>query len=209
MDLILLLFKISVLIYSIIIHEYAHGWMADRLGDPTARHSGRLTLNPIPHIDPIGSILIPGFLLMTGSNFLIGWAKPVPFNPYNLTDKKHGAMKVAAAGPASNFLIALSLGLILRFLPDGIFEIYSAQVFVQLIASVIWLNLLLMVFNLLPIPPLDGSKIFLSFLPYKIQETIYRFEQFGMLFLFALLFLLFPLIILPIVNFLFNLIVGI
>ncbi len=205
----LTIFSIFALIYSIIIHEYAHGWMADRLGDPTARHSGRLTLNPIPHIDPIGSILIPGFLIMTGSSFLIGWAKPVPFNPYNLTDKKYGAMKVAAAGPASNFLIAVSLGIILRFLPDGIFEVYSAQVFVQLIASVIWLNLLLMVFNLLPIPPLDGSKIFLSFLPYKFQEMIYRFEQFGMLFLFALLFLLFPLIILPIVNFLFNVIVGI
>jgi Zn-dependent protease len=204
----LTIFSIFALIYSIIIHEYAHGWMADRLGDPTARHSGRLTLNPIPHIDPIGSILIPGFLIMTGSSFLIGWAKPVPFNPYNLTDKKYGALKVAAAGPASNFLIAVSLGLILRFLPAGIFEIYSAQVFVQLIASVIWLNLLLMVFNLLPIPPLDGSKIFLSFLPYKFQEVIYRFEQFGMLFLFALLFLLFPLVILPVVNFLFKIIVG-
>jgi Zn-dependent protease len=204
----LTIFSIFALIYSIIIHEYAHGWMADRLGDPTARHSGRLTLNPVPHIDPIGSILIPGFLVMTGSSFLIGWAKPVPFNPYNLTDKKYGSLKVAAAGPASNFLIALSLGLILRFLPADIFVSHSAVVFAQLISSVIWLNLLLMVFNLLPIPPLDGSKIFLSFLPQKFQEIVYRFEQFGMLFLFALLFLLFPLVILPVVSFLFKIIVG-
>lgn len=203
-----IIFPIFALIYSVIIHEYSHGWMADRLGDPTARNEGRLTLNPIPHIDPIGSIILPALLIFSSAGFIIGWAKPVPFNPYNLRDKKYGAAKVAAAGPGSNFLIALTLGLVLRFIPFAAFSDFTVAVFSQLIAYVVWLNLLLMIFNLLPIPPLDGSKILLTFLPFKYQEIIYRFERYGMIILFLFIFILFPFIVLPILSFLFQLITG-
>jgi Zn-dependent protease len=203
-----IIFSIFVLIYSVIIHEYAHGWMADRLGDPTARHAGRLTLNPMPHIDPIGSILIPGFLIMSGANFLIGWAKPVPFNPYNLKDQKHGSAKVAIAGPASNFLIALTFGLILRFFPVEMLSNYNVAVFAQLLSYVVWLNLLLMIFNLIPIPPLDGSKVLMTILPSHYQEIFHRLEQWGMFILIFFIFVLFPYVVLPILSFLFKLIVG-
>ncbi len=100
------IFSFVILIFSIVIHEFAHGWMADYLGDPTARYMGRLTLNPIPHIDPIGSVLLPLLLLISNAGFIIGWAKPVPYNPYNLKDQKNGPAMVGAAGPLSNLLIA-------------------------------------------------------------------------------------------------------
>ncbi len=206
---IFLVFLIFVLIYSVIIHEYAHGWMADKLGDPTARYAGRLTLNPLPHIDPIGSVLLPLILVLSHSNFLIGWAKPVPFNPYNLRDQKYGVLKVALAGPMANFFIALVLGLFLRFLPTSFVLAHNLSLFVELISYTVWLNLLLMVFNLIPIPPLDGSKIFVNFLPPAWQEKIYRLEGWGMIILFLLIFILFPVIIMPIVSFLFWLITGV
>lgn len=208
MTLPLLIFSLFVLIYSIIIHEYAHGWMADRLGDPTARYSGRLTLNPLPHIDPVGSVFIPAMLVLFNAGFIIGWAKPVPFNPYNLKDKKYGAAKVAIAGPASNFFIALFFGLIIRFLPSELLLDQTISAFVQLISFVVWINLLLMIFNLIPIPPLDGSKVLLTFLPAKYHEAFYRFEQFGMLVLFMFIFILFPTVVLPTLTFLFKLITG-
>lgn len=203
------IFSIFVLIYSIIIHEYSHGWMADRLGDDTAKHAGRLTLNPIPHIDPIGSIILPVLLIFSNAGFVLGWAKPVPFNPYNLSDKKYGSAKVAIAGPASNFILALIFGLILRFLPVDLLVNYNIAVFAQLLSTIVWINLLLMVFNLIPIPPLDGSKVLLTFLPWRYQETMLKFEQYGMFVLFIFIFLLFPVVISPIVSFLFNVIVGV
>ncbi len=209
MEPLFLIFYVSVLIYSVIIHEYAHGWMADRLGDPTARRAGRLTLNPLPHIDPFGSILLPGLLLFSNSHFLIGWAKPVPFNPFNLKDQKYGPAKVAAAGPAANFLIALFLGLIIRFFPLATLTNYNMAIFVQLIAYVVWLNLLLMIFNLIPIPPLDGSKILMTFLPFRYQQIFYRLEQWGMLILVFFVFMLFPYVVLPILSVLFKLITGV
>ncbi len=203
-----LLFSLFVLVYSIIIHEYAHGWMADRLGDPTARYAGRLTLNPLPHIDPVGSVFIPAMLVLFNLGFIIGWAKPVPFNPYNLKDKKYGAAKVAIAGPASNFLIALFFGLLIRFISTELLFNSYILVFRTLISYVVWINLLLMIFNLIPIPPLDGSKVLLTFLPSKYYEVFYRFEQFGMIFLFLVIFILFPTVILPTLSFLFELITG-
>ena len=118
-----IIFVLIILLFSIVIHEVAHGSVAYSLGDPTAKNAGRLTLNPIPHIDPIGSILLPGVLILMsvalgGGGIIFGWAKPVPINPYNFRDQKYGEVKVALAGPGANLLIALVFGLVLRFLPD-------------------------------------------------------------------------------------------
>ena len=198
------LFLLIVLIYSAIIHEYSHGWMADRLGDPTAKYSGRLTLNPIPHIDPVGSILVPALLWLSNVGFIIGWAKPVPFNPYNLRDQKYGAAKVALAGPASNLILALIFGLIIRFMPnEGIFAVLSA-----LFSLIVFINLLLMIFNLMPLPPLDGSRILAAFLPYQGQVFLAQIEPYGLFIILFFAFSVFGVVILPILRFLFYLITG-
>ncbi len=161
-------------LFSLTIHEFCHGFAAYLQGDMTARDHGRLTLNPIAHIDPIGTLLIPGILLLTHSPFMIGWAKPVPFNPYNLRTGRWGALLVALAGPFSNlalFFVSLLLLKILNlpltnFLP--IFLMYLAVV-----------NFVLGLFNLLPIPPLDGSKILLAILPSKYDHIIEVLEVYG------------------------------
>jgi Zn-dependent protease len=195
------IFQIVVLIFSAIFHEYMHGWAANELGDTTARDEGRLTLNPIPHIDPVGSVLLPGMLVLTGSPFVFGWAKPVPFNPYNLTDKRFGSAKVAIAGPLGNLAIAIFFGLILRFAP--ITSVALSQ-FMQLI---VYINLLLMVFNLVPIPPMDGSKVLMPFLPYSWQVKFAELERYGMILVMFFVIFGFQLIV-PLIYFLFKLIVG-
>ncbi len=195
-------FQIIILIYSAIIHEYMHGWMAERLGDNTAKDLGRLTLNPLPHIDPIGSILLPAVLLISGAGFVFGWAKPVPYNPYNLRDQKYGGAKVALAGPLANLAVAIIFGLILRLIP------LASPAMVYFIEMIVFINLLLMIFNLVPIPPLDGSKVIMPFLSSKIQEKFMMLEQYGMFLVFAFVWFGFGLI-LPIIYFLFNLITGI
>ncbi len=195
------LFEIVVLVFSAIIHEYMHGWMADYLGDPTAKNAGRLTLNPLSHIDLFGSIIVPFFLIASGSNFVLGWAKPVPYNPNNLRDKKYGNAKVALAGPMGNFIVAVVFALIFRLAPLSL----QMQMFVQII---IYINLLLMIFNLVPIPPMDGSKIVLDFLPYHLKIKYLKLEQYGMF--LVLLFVMFGFaFIQPIINFLFNVLTGI
>ena len=179
-----------------------HGWMADRLGDPTAKNAGRLTLNPLPHIDPFGSILMPAILVLTNAGFVFGWAKPVPYNPYNLSDQKYGSAKVAAAGPLANLIVALFFGLILRFAP-----ITSPQL-ILFIQIIVFINLLLMVFNLLPLPPLDGSKVLAPFLPHAWQVRFAAMERYGIFII--LLFVMFGFhFIIPIISFLFGLIVGV
>ncbi len=158
--------EISIFIYSLIIisaifHEYAHAWMALYLGDPTAKKAGRLTLNPLAHIDPFGTIVLP-LLLMITSGIFIGYAKPVPINPYNLRDQKYGPAKVAVAGPASNLLIALILSLFLRQ--------FTFSSFVQLALSfAVYINIILALFNLIPIPPLDGSKLLKAFTSFDLS----------------------------------------
>jgi Zn-dependent protease len=188
------IFYIVILILSVVVHEYMHGWMADRLGDRTARASGRLTLNPIPHIDPIGSILVPIFLWLTHSGIMFGWAKPVPFNPYNLRDQRYGTAKVGAAGPLSNLTIALVFGLLLRFLPESL----GAGVFGSLITVIVFVNLVLGIINLVPIPPLDGSRILAPFLPIRLRMVYESMEQYGLIIMVLFLWLgaqyLFPLI---------------
>ncbi len=183
------------LIYSIVLHELAHGYVAEKLGDFTPRYAGRLTLNPLAHLDPIGSFLVPLMTYLVGG-FLIGWAKPVPINPLNFDNPNKGMALVAAAGPLTNILIAIILTLIYK-----ISIILGNPAY--LILPLIRLNLVLAVFNLIPIPPLDGSKIFLRNL--DIQTMIFL-EQFGILLVFIVVYFAFPLINL-IVNFLFNILV--
>ena len=194
-------FSILILILSVVVHEVSHGWAANYLGDPTARLSGRLTLNPIPHIDPIGSVLVPLFLFFFGGGAMVGWAKPVPVNPYNLRGT-HGEAIVAATGPLSNILLAVIFGFLIRLggaLPDS---------FLHIAALIVILNIVLAVFNLVPLPPLDGSKILFSFLPYHMQNVRDTFERYGFfLVLFFIVFLWQYLT--PIIEWLFNLFTGI
>jgi len=201
------IFLILILLFSVVIHEVSHGAAADYLGDPTARYAGRLTLNPLKHLDPIGSVILPIFLIIlikiTGSGIIFGWAKPVPINPYNFRDQKYGSAKVAMAGPLANFAIALFFGLIMRFLPilsnvPGLYLMFS---------YIVYINILLAVFNLLPIPPLDGSHILFTFLPYSMENIKIFLSQFGFFILLFILFFFFQWII-YIIRWIFVLIVG-
>ena len=160
-----LFFIYFVIIASSVFHEYAHGFMARELGDLTAEREGRLTLNPISHIDPIGTVLLPLFLLFT-TNIFVGWAKPVPYNPYNLSDQKYGNLKVAIAGPVMNLIIAVGLGIFLRFFAESLIasNIMSPVLF-ELLSIVIYINIFLAVFNMIPVPPLDGSKVLADLVP--------------------------------------------
>lgn len=195
------LFVYLVIIISAIFHEYAHGWMAFRLGDPTAKNAGRLTLNPLPHIDPVGTVLTPLFFMLFAGIF-IGWAKPVPYNPNFLSDKKYGELKVGIAGVATNFFIALALGLFLRFFSNFAFSIFGPA-FLDFLGLVIYINLFLALFNLMPFPPLDGSKIFANLFPRQFRY----FMELGSLGIVAAIILAF-LILPPIANFIFRLIVS-
>lgn len=184
------------IILAITVHEYAHGWMAFKLNDYTAKSMGRLTLNPIPHIDPIGTIAVPAILFFT-SGFLFGWAKPVPINYNNLSDKKNGVLKVSLAGPASNIIMAFIWGIIAYL---GLF-VLDSEIIISMGAIGVFFNLLLAIFNLLPIPPLDGSVILRQFLPYKYKHTYDQYEHLGLFLVIALmLFGFFSLVVLPIIN---------
>jgi Zn-dependent protease len=197
------LFLIAILILSIVIHEVSHGAAANYLGDPTAKYAGRLTLNPIRHLDPIGSVLVPLFLILAGSQFLFGWAKPVPINPYNFNDQKYGSAKVALAGPSSNLAVALVFGLTLRFLPAAMLTPGLVIVF----SYIVFINILLAMFNLLPIPPLDGSHILFTFLPQRFEKLRIFLAQFGIFVLIFLILFLFPYLLL-LIRLIFYFIVG-
>lgn len=181
------IFQFVVLLFSVVVHEVSHGYAALHLGDHTARLMGRLTLNPIKHIDLFGSILLPGMLLLTsaltgGFVPIFGWAKPVPYNPYNLKDPKRGGAFIAAMGPASNLFLALVFGLLYRFIGP---MFGAAQPFVLVIVLI---NLVLALFNLIPIPPLDGSKILFGFLPRSTENLQIALERYGFFILLILLF---------------------
>lgn len=157
-------FAILVLVFSVIIHELAHGYAADLLGDPTPRYYGRLTMNPIAHVDLYGTILIPFFLYtMTGGAMWFGWAKPVPINPYKLRDQKWGPLKVSLAGPLSNITLAVIFGTIIRTMGAPT-TVYTVQLF-SMFQYIVIINLSLAIFNLMPIPPLDGSHVAEAFIP--------------------------------------------
>lgn len=184
-----LLLLLPMLLFSVIVHECAHGLVAEWWGDPTARMLGRLTLNPVPHIDPFGSIIVPGLLLLTGSGFLFGWAKPVPVTIENFRDRKLGDITVSLAGPASNILLALGLTVVLA----ASNLIYGATDVPAALGSLcrygILLNLILAIFNLLPIPPLDGSHVVANLLPGPMAYAYRSLGQVGLLILLGAMFL--------------------
>lgn len=184
-----LLFIILIFIFSVIVHEVSHGLAALWQGDPTAKYADRLTLNPVKHIDPVGSVLVPLITYFAGG-FIFGWAKPVPYNPYNLRDQKYGPAIVGAAGPLSNILIALVFGFFLRvLLVTGQVSATGESAIGSVFSFAIMINVLLAFFNLIPIPPLDGSKLLFTFLPIR-EETKMYLEQFGFMFLFLAIYLL-------------------
>jgi Zn-dependent protease len=180
---------LTILILSIVLHEVAHGYAANYLGDPTARLAGRLSPNPLLHIDPLGSVIIPAFLFLSGANFLFGWAKPVPYNPYNLRNQKWGESFVAAAGPLTNLLLAFIFAVLIR--SADILNLSDA--FIDMATYVVFINVLLALFNSIPLPPLDGSKIIVPFLPFglamKYRSLAVRMEQMGIIALFLMVFI--------------------
>jgi Zn-dependent protease len=201
------IFYILVLIMSIVVHEFSHGYAAYLLGDNTARLQGRLTLNPIKHLDPIGSIILPVILFFsTAGSFLIGWARPVPYNPANLRDERRGTFIVAIAGILANLIIAISFGLIIRFAFSN--GISLDNPFYKITSIIVMLNLVLSLFNLIPIPPLDGSKILFSILPIKYRHIENFLEKIGPILLILFIIFIWQSIS-PFIYILFRLITGV
>ncbi|MCA9352755.1 site-2 protease family protein [Patescibacteria group bacterium] len=167
---------VIILIVSIILHEVAHGYVADKLGDPTARLQGRLSLNPLVHIDWLGSVILPLFLIVSGSSFIVGWAKPVPFNPYNFKNPRWGALFVALAGPVTNIVLAIVGSLALHLVHFGIGG-------TLVLTSLIITNIALAIFNLVPIPPLDGHHVLFALIP----DTFHHIKQWLLKYSFVIL----------------------
>jgi Zn-dependent protease len=188
-----LLVSFGLLIVAMTVHEFAHGLTAYKLGDPTAKYSGRLTLNPLAHIDPFGTIILPLFLFLS-TGFAIGWAKPVPINYLALRNPKRDIIWVGLSGPLANILFAFLLGMLWRIIP-------LAQLPALIFQKLIYINLLLAVFNLIPIPPLDGSRIAMGLLPQSLAYRYISIERYGFLIVALLAWLgLFDLIIWPLVK---------
>lgn len=180
-----IILQIAVLIVSVVVHEVSHGYAAFLLGDPTAKYAGRLSLNPIKHLDLWGSFVIPFLLVISGAGIVLGWAKPVPYNPYNLKNQKWGPAIVGIAGPMSNVILVLFSGLAMR----GLYLTGSfGSIWFDFLTMVAFINIVLLVFNMLPIPPLDGSKLLFSILPIS-EQTKATLEQYGFVILLAFLFL--------------------
>ncbi|MBU0687432.1 MAG: site-2 protease family protein [Candidatus Margulisbacteria bacterium] len=190
-----LIILVPVILIVITIHEYAHAKVADMLGDPTPRQAGRLTLNPISHIDPIG------FLMLILVRF--GWAKPVPINPYNFQDPRMGSLYVSLAGPFSNFFAAWFAGLLLKFIPHTFW--YGVPILLSVLTYFIFINLALGVFNLIPIPPLDGSHVLEALLPPSHYHVMHNLQRYGFIILIAII-LLFQPVLFAIIQFLFRLV---
>lgn len=202
---IITIFSLIVLLFSVIIHELAHGSVAYSLGDPTAKYAGRLNLNPLKHLDLFGSIILPLLLFIANSPFLFGWAKPVPVNPYNFRDQKYGEIKVSIAGPASNIALAVFFGLILRFIPEAIIT-QNPGITIAL-GYIVIINIWLAIFNLIPVPPLDGSWILFSLLPNNLGYIKDFLRQYGIVIL-VLLILFGGSLWFNLINIIFELITG-
>jgi Zn-dependent protease len=205
-----LIFELLVLIFSVMVHEISHGVIALRLGDTTAKDAGRLTLNPLKHIDPFGSIILP-LLMALPALFgvpapIFGWAKPVPYNPMNLSNPRRGAGIIAAAGPLSNLLLAAVFGILIRILTAML--VTTAMVgFIGLLNIVVLINISLAIFNLLPIPPLDGSNVLFAFLPERYAALRSFLMRHGFTLLLLFIFFGFSFIS-PIIEFVYRLFVG-
>lgn len=200
------IFEFVVLIFSAVLHEIAHGYEAERLGDPTARRAGRLTLNPLVHLDPVGSVLMPILLyIASGGAFFFAAAKPVPYDPRNLKNPRSGSAKIALAGPVTNLALALVFGVLIR-----IFVLLPvSNLFLTFLAIVCFMNILLGIFNLVPIPPLDGSRILFALLPPSegSYRVMYFLERWGLFFVLIFVFFGFGIIV-PVMHFLFTLFTG-
>lgn len=206
MEIVVVLIGVIGFAFTIILHEVAHGWTADRLGDPTARLSGRLTLNPIPHIDLFGSILLPLLLITIHSPFIFGWAKPVPIDPYNLKNPKKDTAIISLSGPLANIIFAIILSVVYRFVPD--------QVISGLILLIVEFNIALAIFNLIPVYPLDGKGVLTGILPDKeAREFDALMNRFGLI---ILAFIILPIFggvslvsyfLYPIISFILNILI--
>ncbi|MDO8570633.1 MAG: site-2 protease family protein [Candidatus Daviesbacteria bacterium] len=211
MEPVLIASSIVILLFSVIIHEVMHGVMALKFGDRTAENAGRLTLNPIPHIDPIGTILVPTMLILSGllfpggSGFIIGWAKPVPVNPLNFSNIRKGELYVSLAGVGSNFALAI-FATIIYHLYILLSPLTANLLILEILSFTVTINLLLGIFNLLPIPPLDGSKVLMSRLPTKLAIQYQSLEKYGMLILLFLWFV--PIAGVPILGLIISLLVN-
>lgn len=202
-DIIQAIFSIAILIFSVVAHEVSHGYMAQYLGDPTARLAGRLTMNPIKHIDPIGSIFAPIFSYIMMHGMIIGWAKPVPYNPYNLRDQKWGDAKVALAGPLTNLGIAFIFAMLMRFM-GALFT----DPMLMMMHLIVVINIVLAIFNLVPIPPLDGSKVLMSILPYRFRYIGEYLERYSLVFILFFAFFLWQFFV-PLIGLFYYLLVGV
>ena len=208
------IFIIAIFIMSVVIHEVSHGLAALWQGDPTAKYMDRLSLNPLKHIDIFGSIIVP-ILFFISKGFPFGWAKPVPYNPYNLRDQKYGPAIVGIAGPLSNISIALVFGVFLKILlVAGKVSVSNADPFFEIFSWAITLNIILATFNLIPFPPLDGSKLLFALVPIS-EEVKMQLEHYGfmvlifIIFLFPALFYPISVLISSIISLFFKFIVGI
>ena len=207
------IFYVIILIMSVVIHEFAHGYVAYRLGDNTARDSGRLTLNPLKHLDPFGSVILPLLLILMKAGFVIGWARPVPYNPNNLRNGRRGEMLVSVAGILANLAVAILFGLLMRYatlfgIPAFNHDPLLMHPFYNITSIIVLTNLVLALFNIIPIPPLDGSKILFSLLPPQLRHIQNFLERWGMFILLIFIFFVWSQIS-PIIYIAFSFITGI
>jgi Zn-dependent protease len=204
------IFYVAVLIMSVVVHEVAHGYVAYRLGDETARMQGRLTLNPLSHLDLFGSILLPLLLVISNAGFVVGWAKPVPYNPNNLRGK-NATVFVAIAGIIANIGLAIVFGILIRVVSTlgiSVGDAYMMDAFFKIASSVVIVNIVLAFFNLIPIPPLDGSKVLFGLLPPKYVGIAAFLEQWGMFILLFFIIFIWQYFS-PIIFYIFSLLTGI
>ncbi len=197
----ILAFLLPILIVSMVLHEMAHGYVANRLGDPTARMLGRLSPNPVRHVDPMGSAMFAISWIASGGTFLFGWAKPIPVQPRFFNHPQRGFAIVAIAGPITNILIAYVLGLVLSLLGlvvvgpgNAVYSVGDPDLLQKVLIQAFLLNIWLAIFNMIPIPPLDGSRVVGAFMPRPMAEAWSRLDQYGMLILMAMIFFFRPLL---------------